>query len=360
MSDQNLFPKKTALVLAFQFSLFHKVYKQLTVLCHFSKCHFLTFVYVSFFLFLCSHQIIMEANFSEAINIDPCNQSTILFLCNHPAEWIKFFGKILVLLPLSYLCVFFIKESMVTNNHIIKTEILFCITSALYLIIYFWTENAIPYENLNVTDSSIYRYNQIPLFYWFLCQASYISEISDVLIFLKIPFAKYIKHIVTFLKYVCILFVLFVTICMLLPYQLNGGFFDGLFQKNFRWDSPVFYFIHSLMIIVLSATFVFFPRAASMFPQQHRKKMLLVIFLYALALALDLIAFELSHTIFYYFNLYWSNRNTYLYIHLLMQFFYYDFPPLIMAWIVYMLAFPSTVEEETKNIRDMLTSEFDI
>ena len=292
--------------------------------------------------------------------IDPCNQSTILFECNHPSEWIKFFLKLSTLIPISYMCVFFIREFIKTQNHIIKTEILFCITSGLYLIIYFWTENAIPYESLNIVESSIYRYNQIPLFFWFLCQAAYVSEIVDVLIFLQIPLAKYIKHVVTFLKWICVFFVVFVSICMLIPFPLNGAFFDGLFQRYTRWDSPVFYFMHSLIIVVLSATFIFFPKVASMFPQTLQKSMYFIIFCYALSLALDLVAFEMSHTLNYSYHLYYSDRNTYLYINILMQYLYYDFPPLILSWLVYILAFPKAKEEEDKNIREMLSKEFDI
>ena len=301
----------------------------------------------------------MEEQFG-IYEIDPCNRSTILFECNHPSEWIKFFLKLSTLLPISFMCVFFIQEYIKTQNHIIKTEILFCISSATYLIIYFWTENAIPYESLNVSESSIYRYNQVPLFFWFLGQAAYVCEIVDLLIFLKIPFAKYIKHVATFLKWVCIFFLVFVTICMLISNPLEGAFFDGLFQRYKRWDSPVFYFIHSLLIVVLASTFIFFPSVCTLFPKKLRRMMAIIIFVYALALALDLISFELSHTMNYYFNLYWEDRNSYLYINVLMQYLYYDFPPLVLSWLVYTIAFPEAKEEDDQNIRDMLSQEFDI
>lgn len=291
---------------------------------------------------------------------DPCNMSTIVFECTLPSEYFKFVLKIICLLPFAFLCVFFIKEYIRTQNHVIKSEISFCLSIGVYLILYYWIENAVPYESMEVQDSQIYRFNQIPLFFWFLCQASYVLEIADVLLFLKIPFAKYVKKFVALIKWICVFFVFFVSVCILLPISLDGWFFDGLFQRKKRWDSPVFYFLHSVMIVILSATFILFPRAASMFSLQSRAKMLIAIFLYALSLGIDLIAFEMSHTMAYKYMIFWKNRKAYLYFDVVIRFFYYDFPPLVLSWIVYLLAFPEKTDQEEENIRDLLSQELEI
>lgn len=179
-----------------------------------------------------------------------------------------------------------------------------------------------------------------------MCQTSYLDGVATVLVFLEVPFASGIRFAVSILKYFFVGCVFMISIIIFLPPKLDNKFFDFLFQKYYRWDSILFYFIHSVVVIVLATAFVLSSKASSLFPVSTQKLMPPLIFIYAMSLALDILAFSISHTIHFDFKLKYTHRKSYLYLQNFCEFLYFDFPPLVMLVLVYSLYRP---EEQSSN-----------
>lgn len=288
--------------------------------------------------------------FSLLTDFDPCNKSTIVFECEHPSLIIALVVQIIVCLPICYYIADFTIKHARNQQKLLKIELSFCFSILLYLMIYYCVENMIPYASVKLLYTQSHKIRQLPLDFWFLCQASYMGEIVHVLSYLGFPKVKWLEIFINVIKYIVVAIISITTICICIPSRKVSDFLNAYYSKADYIDDICFYIFHSLVIFILSSTFIFSNTTYTIFPVKYKKNMYIVTLVYCFSLLFDTFAFEWGHSLAYYTKLYYTSRNNYLYFDIFLKFWYYDFPPLILLYLVSLLSSPEQLDQKEIDI----------
>lgn len=273
-------------------------------------------------------------------DIDPCNPSTILFECSHPALYVYLIEKMIIVTAYLWVMAKYLRTNDFKSQKIIRTIVGICSYAVLYTTFYYFFDSVTTYSTYKSPKTQIYKLKIIPLDFLFLCQANFLCEIAGLLVYMRISFALVLQILAIGFKYLCYGLILTTLVLICLPFTGAVEIFHKVLANIYAVNDYLYPVIYMLAIIILSFAFVFSPEFFRYINKRYTLYMKIALFIQCLGLALDFLTHRWGHSNLFISHLYYRNRHKYMYIDLILKFFYHDFPQIVLLMIVIIISLP--------------------
>lgn len=285
----------------------------------------------------------IEVNFLLDYTTDygPCNYSHVVFECKETSEYITFVIKILILLPYHVIVAYLLSKNGFRGHGHKNSHIAVCVCIITRTIMSFCINKFVLIDIHYNDTTQILKYASLSNNLYTLGIIMYISDLGKVLSFIESIFARILIYVLKVLKFIYLGIVLLKVIAIISALPMSNKFVRAICVTSSSPTKLIDKFIIGITVFVLSYIVQLLPLTSHLFSPKLWITLSALIFVFSLAEFLSTFAFETANSYYFMYFQYYKKRETYKYVFILIQFLYFDFQPMIFAFIVFLLSVPN-------------------